>query len=142
MKLPLLLLAFAALFAWASMVLEQQSSADEIVASHRARTAPPAAAIRESDTRAAAASEMTNGPSLFRAAQAPAEPAPTLGERFELVGLTGGGGVRIALLRDAADRQSFRVREGEEVRAWRVDSVTERCVALVRARRRQSVCLS
>ena len=143
MKLSLLLLALAGFFAWATFELERASGDGDIVAAQRARepdarrTAPPPVQAQQSASAAA-----VSGPSLFRAAQAPAPSGPAPGEVFTLVGLTGGADLRIALLRDQADQQSHRVRTGDTVGSWRIVTISERCVELSRGRRRQSVCVS
>jgi hypothetical protein len=142
MRLSLILIACAALFGWASIVLQREADGSVVAPAQRGVDAgAPTPTPRELEAHAPDGAYET-GPPLFRPAQAPAPPGPAVGESFALVGLTGAGDVRIALLRDAADQQSFRVREGESVREWRVAEINERCVALVRGRRRQSICLS
>jgi len=159
MRWPLLLIALAALLAWAGTELEALGEAPAAPLRSEVSSQAPAPAanadgarVRETGdvaasegprVRDAAGAAPTFGPPLFRSATAPPTPGEVQpGQSFRLVGLAGRSEARVAFLRDEADGRAFTARIGESVRDWVVESADERCVALRKARQRQNICLS
>lgn len=143
MRLPLLMLLFAAMFAWTSFELDRLEAAPSSMARETRGSPLPSATIAEPTIRPRVSDAVPGaGAPLFRPATMPAElAAPQPGDALLLIGLAGDGERRVAFLRDTADAETFTAREGEEVRGWRLEQVQERCVALRKAARRESVCL-
>lgn len=147
MKLVLLLLVCAALLSWGSLRLDAIEQGQAVATAQRAqqrRVAEDANAPRQAlSVRDVSASAPVSSTPLFRPAQTPAAlAAPQPGQSFALTGVAGSGDTRVAFLRDEADQQTLRARVGEDVRGWRVERLDERCIALTRARQRQTSCLS